>query len=337
MSDPGRVSVVGAGAWGTALALVLVERGHDVRLWSYESEVVDSILRHRRNPYLDGVTLPEELHATSDLTAAVEGSELVVSVSPSQVVRSVMREAAPHLDSDAIVVSASKGIELHSLRRMDEVLTEELGPDLMERFCVISGPSFAHEVAQRAPTAVVVASRFPEVAEHVQDAFQTPWFRSYTNSDVIGVELGGALKNVIALAAGMTAGLGYAHNTTAALMTRGLAEMARLGLAMGACPATFYGLAGMGDLVLTCTGSLSRNRTVGYRLGQGESLDAILSDVNAVAEGVKTAPAVRELAGRHDVEMPIVEEVCSIVEEGHSPVEALRKLMRRDPKPETWS
>lgn len=337
MSDPGRASVVGAGAWGTALALVLVERGHDVRLWSYESAVADSIQRHRRNPYLDGVTLPESLHATSDLTAAVEGAELVVSVSPSQVVRSVMQEAAPYLDSDAIVVSASKGIELRSLRRMDEVLAEELGPGLMERFCVLSGPSFAHEVAERAPTAVVVASRSQDAAEHVQDAFQTPWFRSYTNNDVVGVELGGALKNVIALAAGMTAGLGYAHNTTAALMTRGLAEMARLGLAMGARPATFYGLAGMGDLVLTCTGSLSRNRTVGYRLGQGESLDAILLDMKAVAEGVKTAPAVRELAHRHDVEMPIVEEVCSIVEEGRSPVEALQKLMRRDPKPETWS
>lgn len=337
MSDPGRASVVGAGAWGTALALVLVERGHDVRLWSYESAVADSIQRHRRNPYLDGVTLPESLHATSDLTAAVEGAELVVSVSPSQVVRSVMQEAAPHLDSDAIVVSASKGIELRSLRRMDEVLAEELGPGLMERFCVLSGPSFAQEVAERAPTAVVVASRSQDAAEHVQDAFQTPWFRSYTNNDVIGVELGGAIKNVIALAAGMTAGLGYAHNTTAALMTRGLAEMARIGLAMGARPATFYGLAGMGDLVLTCTGSLSRNRTVGYRLGQGESLDAILLDMKAVAEGVKTAPAVRELAHRHDVEMPIVEEVCSIVEEGRSPVEALQKLMRRDPKPETWS
>ena len=337
MSDPGRASVVGAGAWGTALALVLVERGHDVRLWSYESAVADSIQRHRRNPYLDGVTLPESRHATSDLTAAVEGAELVVSVSPSQVVRSVMQEAAPHLDSDAIVVSASKGIELRSLRRMDEVLAEELGPGLMERFCVLSGPSFAQEVAERAPTAVVVASRSQDAAEHVQDAFQTPWFRSYTNNDVIGVELGGAIKNVIALAAGMTAGLGYAHNTTAALMTRGLAEMARIGLAMGARPATFYGLAGMGDLVLTCTGSLSRNRTVGYRLGQGESLDAILLDMKAVAEGVKTAPAVRELAHRHDVEMPIVEEVCSIVEEGRSPVEALQKLMRRDPKPETWS
>ena len=337
MSESMHASVIGAGAWGTALALVLVERGHDVRLWSYTSEVADVIQREHRNPYLAGVTLPERLHSTSDLTAAVEGSELIVSVSPSQVVRSVMSEAAPHLEPDAIVVSASKGIELGSLRRMDEVLLEELGPALMERFCVLSGPSFAHEVAKQAPTAVVVASRAQEAAERVQHAFQTPWFRPYTNNDVVGVELGGALKNVIALAAGMTAGLGYTHNTTAALMTRGLAEMTRLGLALGARPATFYGLAGMGDLVLTCTGSASRNRTVGYRLGQGESLDAILSDMTAVAEGVKTAPAVRELAHRHEVEMPIAEQVCAIVEEGRSPAEALKTLMMRDPKPEMWS
>ena len=337
MSDCMRASVVGAGAWGTALALVLVERGHDVRLWSYQPEVADSIRRDRRNPFLSGVTLPERLHATSDLAAAVEGSELIVSVSPAQVVRSVMSNAAPHLESHAIVVSASKGIELGSLRRMDEVLLEELGPALMKRFCVLSGPSFANEVAERAPTAVVVASRVQETAERVQAAFQTPWFRPYTNNDVVGVELGGALKNVIALAAGMTAGLGYAQNTAVALMTRGLAEMSRPGLALGARPATFYGLAGMGDLVLTCTGSLSRNRTVGYRLGQGESLEEILSDMTAVAEGVKTAPAVRELAHRYGVEMPIVEQVCSIVEEGRSPAEALKTLMMRDPKPETWS
>lgn len=337
MSDPVRATVVGAGAWGTALAMVLVERGHDVRLWSFEPDVADTIGRERLNPYLDGVVLPEALSATSDLASAVEGADLVVSVSPSQVVRGVMRRAAPHLSPEATVVSASKGIELGSLRRMDEVLEEELGAGMMERFCVLSGPSFAVEVANRAPTAVVVAGRSQEAAERVQGAFSTPWFRPYTNNDVIGVELGGALKNVIALAAGMTAGLGYAHNTTAALITRGLAEMTRLGVALGARPATFYGLAGMGDLVLTCTGSLSRNRTVGHRLGRGESLEAILADMTAVAEGVKTAPAVRELARRHDVEMPIAEQVCAIVEEGRSPAEALQALMMRDPKPEMWS
>lgn len=335
--SPPQATVVGAGAWGTALALVLVESGHDVRLWCYEPEVAESIRTARENPYLAGVSLPGELRATTDLAAAVRGAGLVVSVSPSQVVRTVMTAAAPEIQDGATIVSASKGIELSSLLRMDEVLTDVLGSEPMERFCVLSGPSFANEVAVRAPTAVVVASEAQEVAEHVQQAFRTPWFRPYTNNDVVGVELGGALKNVVALAAGITAGLGYGHNTTAALITRGLAEMTRLGLALGAQAATFYGLAGMGDLVLTCTGSLSRNRTVGYRLGQGESLEEILGDMKAVAEGVKTASAVRMLALRHDVEMPIAEQVCAIVDEGRSPAEALRTLMMRDPKPEMWT
>lgn len=335
--SPPQATVVGAGAWGTALALVLVESGHDVRLWCYEPEVAESIRTARENPYLAGVSLPGELRATTDLPAAVRGAGLVVSVSPSQVVRTVMTAAAPEIQDGATIVSASKGIELSSLLRMDEVLTDVLGSGPMERFCVLSGPSFANEVAVRAPTAVVVASEAQEVAEHVQQAFRTPWFRPYTNNDVVGVELGGALKNVVALAAGITAGLGYGHNTTAALITRGLAEMTRLGLALGAQAATFYGLAGMGDLVLTCTGSLSRNRTVGYRLGQGESLEEILGDMKAVAEGVKTASAVRMLALRHDVEMPIAEQVCAIVDEGRSPAEALRTLMMRDPKPEMWT
>ena len=337
MSDSVRATVVGAGAWGTALAMVLAEKGHDVRIWSYEAEVADSINARSENPYLEGIALPATLRAEADLGMAVRDSDLVVSVSPSQVVRAVMTEAAPHVSADALLVSASKGIELGSLLRMDEVLGEVMGEGISERFAVLSGPSFAREVAQSAPTAVVVAGRSQEVAARAQDAFQTPWFRVYTNLDVIGVELGGALKNVIALSAGMTAGLGYGHNTTAALITRGLAEMTRLGVAMGARQATFYGLAGMGDLVLTCTGSLSRNRTVGYRLGQGESLDDILGDMTAVAEGVKTASAVHELARRHEVEMPIAEQVCAIVEEGRSPAEALQALMLRDPKPEQWS
>jgi glycerol-3-phosphate dehydrogenase (NAD(P)+) len=337
MSGPLRAAVVGAGAWGTALAMVLREKGHDVRIWSYEPEVAASINERLRNPYLEEVVLPEGLRAESDLASAVRDAELVLSVSPSQVVRAVMTEAAPHVSRDVLLVSASKGIELGSLLRMDQVLSEVLGPERMERFCVLSGPSFAHEVAERAPTAVVVASGGEEVALRAQEAFQTPWFRVYTNLDVVGVELGGALKNVVALAAGVAAGLGYAHNTAAALVTRGLAEMSRLGVAMGARPATFYGLAGMGDLVLTCTGALSRNRTVGYRLGQGESLTSILDDMTAVAEGVKTARAVHELARRHGVEMPIAEQVYAIVEEGRSPDEALRALMLRDPKPEEWS
>jgi len=332
-----RASVVGAGAWGTALAKVLADAGHDVCLWSYEAEVAASINERDENPYLAGVTLPPSLRADPDLARAVSGADLVVSVSPSQVVRRVMQEAAPSLRPDAQIVSASKGVEFGTLLRMDEVLSEVLPAEMMERFCALSGPSFAKEVALGAPTAVVAASRDEAAALRVQEAFQTPWFRVYTNLDVIGVELGGALKNVIALAAGMTAGLGFGHNTTAALITRGLAEMTRLGVALGARQATFYGLAGMGDLVLTCTGSLSRNRTVGFRLGQGESLEEILADMTAVAEGVKTASGVYELARRHHVEMPITEQVCAIVEEGRSAEEALRALMERDPKPEEWS
>lgn len=330
-------TVVGAGAWGTSLAIVLAEQGHEVRLWSFESDVAAAIRDTGENPYLDGVRLPDSIRAETDLAAAVAGAGLVVSVSPSQVVRSVMSEAAPHLAPDAIVVSASKGIELGTLLRMDEVLSQVLPATIMDRFSVLSGPSFAREVAARAPTAVVAASRSPEAAARVQESFQTPWFRVYTNPDVVGVELGGALKNVMALAAGMASGLGFGHNTTAALITRGLAEMTRLGVALGARQATFYGLAGMGDLVLTCTGSLSRNRTVGYRLGQGESLESILGDMKAVAEGVKTASAVHELAARARVEMPIAEQVYAIVEEGRSVREALHALMLRDPKPEEWS
>lgn len=336
MSAAARAAVIGAGSWGTALASLLAEAGHQVTLWSFEADVAESINAQSRNPYLEDVTLPASLTATTDLAEAVGDAELVVSVSPSQFVAHVMGQAAPHIRPDALVVSASKGIELDTLRRMDEVIGDVL-PGVRDRFCVLSGPSFAAEVARGGPTAVVVASHSEAAAERAQSLFQTPTFRVYTNRDVVGVELGGALKNVIALAAGAAAGLGFAHNTLAAIITRGLAEMTRLGLAMGAEKATFSGLAGMGDLVLTCTGDLSRNRTVGYRLGQGESLEEILADMKAVAEGVKTAEAVHALARRHDVEMPIAEQVYAIVHEGRSPNEAVRTLMLRDPKPEEWS
>ncbi len=337
MRENVRAAVVGAGGWGTALAALMARRGHQVVLWTFEEHVAASIERDRVNPYLDGVTLPESLGVTTDLATAVGGAELVLSVSPSQFVARVMGAAAPHLRSDAIVVSASKGIELDTLRSMDQVLGSFLPAGLMDRFCVLSGPSFAAEVARDAPTAVVAASRNAEAARRVQALLQTDCFRVYTNPDVVGVELAGALKNVIAVGAGMAAGLGAGHNTLAALITRGLAEITRLGVALGAERATFSGLAGMGDLVLTCTGSLSRNRTVGYRLGRGEKLTEILADMTAVAEGVKTAEAVHALAARHGVEMPISEQVYAIVHEGRSPVEAMRALMLRDPKPEEWS
>lgn len=331
------MGVVGAGSWGTALAALLAKRGHDVTLWSFEADVAAGIREGRVNAvYLPGVVLPASLRATAELEDAVAGAEVVVSVSPSQFVRSVMQRAAPHVAADALVVSASKGIEVATLQRMDQVLSETLGRGLRARFAVLSGPSFAGEVAREDPTAVVAASDDAEVARRVQALFQTPWFRVYTNTDVVGVELGGALKNVIALAAGATAGLGFGHNTLAALITRGLAEITRLGVAQGAQAATFAGLAGMGDLVLTCTGEESRNRTVGYRLGRGERLEAILGEMRAVAEGVKTAGAVHDLARRHGVEMPISEEVYRILAEGRSVSEALHSLLAREPKPEAW-
>jgi glycerol-3-phosphate dehydrogenase (NAD(P)+) len=332
-----RAAVLGAGAWGTALAAVLAQKGHRVTLWSYEPHIAESINRDGVNPYLEGISLPEGLEAETDLAAAVAGAALVVSASPSQFVRRVMTSAAPHLEPDVVLVSASKGIELDTLLRMDEVVSETLPEAIARGLCILSGPSFAHEVATGLPTAVVIASRSPEHAVRARDLFQTQTFRVYTNTDVIGVELGGALKNVIALAAGTTAGLGFGHNTTAALITRGLAEITRLGLAAGAEKATFYGLAGLGDLVLTCTGSLSRNRTVGYRLGRGESLETVLAEMTAVAEGVQTTRAAYELSRRYRVEMPITEQMYAILYEGRAPSEALRSLMSRDPKPEEWS
>ncbi len=335
---PRRVTVIGAGSWGTALAGLLSKAGHDVRLWCLEADVAEQITHRSENEtYLPGRKLPPSLRASADLAEAVADAQVVVSVSPSQFVSSVMADAAPHIAEHAQVISASKGIEISTLRRMDQVLGDVLSPAQMEGFAVLSGPSFAKEVADEAPTAVVVASADEDTARAAQALFQTDYFRVYTNSDVIGVELGGALKNVIALAAGVAAGLGLAHNTRAALLTRGLAEVTRLGLAMGARASTFSGLAGMGDLVLTCTGELSRNRTVGFRLGQGEPLESILEDMTAVAEGVKTVQAVRDLAEKHGVEMPIAEEVYGMLVTGKEPRQALRTLMRRDPKPEEWS
>jgi glycerol-3-phosphate dehydrogenase (NAD(P)+) len=332
-----RATVVGAGAWGTALACVLAENGHEVTLWCYEPDVAQSINERGANPYLEGVSLPRSLRAETDLGTALAGASLIVSASPSQFVRGVMGRATRHIEAGAMLLSASKGIELGSLLRMDEVLSEVLPPPVMKGFSVLSGPSFAREVASGQPTAVVIASRDAKAAARARELFQTPTFRVYTSKDVIGVELAGALKNVIAMAAGTTDGLGFGHNTTAALIARGLAEITRLGVAVGAEKATFYGLAGLGDLVLTCTGSLSRNRAVGVRLGKGDSLQQIVSEMTAVAEGVETTRAAFELARRVEVEMPIIEQMYAILYEGRAPADALRALMTRDPKPEEWS
>ena len=332
---PVDAAVIGAGSWGTALAHLLSRNGHRVRLWSYEREVEAELRESRENrSYLPGIRIPEAVEVSGEFEDVLPRAELVVSVSPAQFVGEVMGEAARYMDPGALVVSASKGIETHSLRRMEEVLRAVLPPGATERLAILSGPSFAAEVAEGQPTAVVAASESREARLEVQRVFGSPSFRVYTNPDVLGVELGGALKNVIALAAGVCAGLGFGHNTQAALITRGLAEITRLGVAMGAETSTFYGLAGIGDLVLTCTGELSRNRTVGIRLGRGEALEGILEDMHAVAEGVATTPATYALSQRFAVEMPIVGQMHAILEEGKAPLAAVEELMLRDPRPE---
>jgi glycerol-3-phosphate dehydrogenase (NAD(P)+) len=337
-SRPRSVGVIGAGSWGTALAGLLTKKGHQVSLWAREEEVTADIQRHHENrTFLPGVPLPGNLEVSSDLSSVAADKDLLLSVVPSQFVSQVFERLAGQFRPDVQIVSASKGIEVTTGRRMDEVLSALLTPGQAYRLTFLSGPSFASEVAREAPTAVVVASRSAQAASSAQQVFQTEYFRVYTNPDVLGVELGGALKNVIALAAGVVAGMGFGYNTLAALITRGLAEITRLGAAMGADPATFSGLAGMGDLVLTCTGELSRNRTVGFRLGRGESLDEILRSMKSVAEGVETVQAVRELARQYRVEMPISEEIHALLWERRGARDAVRNLMLRDPKPEIWS
>ena len=332
-----RVAVVGAGSWGTTLANLLAKKGHRVSLWSFEDDVVEDINGSGMNSvYLPDVRLDDNLTATASLPESVEGAEVILSVSPSQHVRQVMRRAAQVMSRDALVVSASKGIETATLETMAEVLEDVLPEGTHRSTCFLSGPSFATEVAREHPTAVTVAARDGDAAQRCQDLFQTDYFRVYTSPDVTGVELGGALKNVMALAAGMVSGLGFGHNTRAAMITRGLAEMSRLGAALGANPLTFMGLAGMGDLILTCTGDLSRNRSVGVALGEGRKLKDILREMRMVAEGVETTRAAHELARREGIEMPIVAEVHGVLFEDRSPDEAVRNLMLREPKAELW-
>jgi glycerol-3-phosphate dehydrogenase (NAD(P)+) len=300
-----------------------------------DTQLAESIQRERENPrYLVGARLGDAIRATADLEDALTGAELVVSALPSHVVRAVMAEAAPHVAADAVVVSASKGIEERSLKRMTEVLAEVLARGSGERLAVLSGPSFAVEVARGAPTAVTVAAHELEIAEAAREAFLAPRFRVYTSDDVVGVELGGAVKNVVAIATGIADGLGYGHNARAALITRGLAEISRLGTALGGERVTFMGLAGLGDLVLTCTGDLSRNRSVGLRLGRGETLTAILAHMRQVAEGVRSTRSVRDLAARIEVEMPIVDQVYEMLYHAKSPQVVVEELMTRESKPE---
>lgn len=329
--------MLGAGAWGTTLANVLAENGAEVALWSRRPEMAAALTRERENrSYLPGVELHPRVDPAADLATAVTGRALVVSAVPSHVARTVLGAAARHLQAGALVVSASKGIETETLRRITEVLGEVLPAELQGRVGVLSGPSFAREVSEHRPTAVTLAAARESVARESREWLLRPYLRIYTSADVVGVELGGALKNVIAIAAGVADGLGTGHNARAALVTRGMAEIFRLGQALGAQPLTLSGLAGMGDLILTCTSPLSRNYTVGVRLGRGERLSAILGEMRQVAEGVKTARSACDLARRENVEMPIVNEVYSILYEGKSPQDALAALMSRETKPEFW-
>ena len=309
---------------------MLCARDHDVRIWAREQELADAINRDRRNPrYLSDVHVPERVRATHDLADALEGCELVICAIPSHGVRDVIGRAGPHIPEDALIVSTVKGIELGTWMRMDEVFQDVLDPVHHPHLTYLSGPSFAREIAAQKPTAVTIAAHEENFAISVQESLSGPWLRCYSSTDVVGVELGGALKNVVAIAVGICDGLGLGLNARAGVMTRGLREITRLAVAMGADPITFLGLAGMGDLVLTCTGDLSRNRQVGLALGRGERLDAIVSRMNEVAEGVRTATATCALAELNEVEMPIASAVKRVLDAESEPKEAVEQLLAR--------
>jgi len=329
------IAIIGAGSWGTALALVAARAGQQVRLWAHSQEVVETLRRTRENQiYLPGFVLPENVTPTGELAEALSDAELVVTVVPSHVCRAVYAQLAPYAKPEMIFVNASKGIENDTQRRMSEVVSEVLAPQFAPRYVMLSGPSFAQEVARDEPCALVAASSDREAAAAVQAALSSVRFRVYTNEDVAGVELGGALKNVMAIATGAVNGLGLGYNSAAALVTRGLAEMTRLAVRLGGRAETLAGLAGMGDLVLTCFGELSRNRRVGFELGRGRKLADILGEMREVAEGVKTARAAYALSQQLQVEMPITAGVYQMLYEGKSPRELEIELMERPLKAE---
>ena len=351
-----QIAIIGGGAWGTGLAIVLGRTGtHQVRLWVHEPDVCDSINRnHVNQKFLPGGRIPDSVSASNDLPAVLEGVQIIVSVMPSQHCRALFERMRPYIPRRVLIVSATKGIEERTLQRMSEVIHQVLtgdrngegappalrsvrhGADLDFQIGALSGPSFAQEVARGDPTAITIASQSPELLGIVQQEFSDASFRVYTNSDVVGVELGGALKNIIAIAAGICDGLGLGHNSVAALITRGLAEMTRLVVACGGRPETMAGLAGLGDLVLTCTGGLSRNRSVGVELGRGRKLPEIIAGMHGmVAEGVFTTTAAVGLAHARAVEMPITEQMHAILHDAKSPNEAIHELMTRTGKSET--
>jgi glycerol-3-phosphate dehydrogenase (NAD(P)+) len=328
------VAVLGAGSWGTAFSMVLADAGSDVTLWGRRRDVCDAVNRDRENPdYLPGVELPGTIRATDDAADALSGAEVVVLAVPSQSLRENLAGWVPALPDGSVLVSLMKGIELGTSKRMSEVVAEVTGagPD---RVAVVSGPNLAKEIAARQPAASVVACADESVCEKLQQVCHTPYFRPYTNGDVVGVELCGAVKNVIALAVGLADGMGFGDNSKASIITRGLAETTRLGAALGADPVTFSGLAGIGDLVATCMSPLSRNRTFGEQLGTGKTLEEVIAQTRQTAEGVKSCESILALARAHDVEMPITEHVVAAVHDGLPPEEIVRRIMSRSAKSE---
>jgi glycerol-3-phosphate dehydrogenase (NAD(P)+) len=330
-----QIGVIGAGSWGTTLANLLAKKGLNITLWAYEEELITSLAATQENTlYLPGIKLSSTIVPTGSLKDVCQGKDLILIVTPSQVVRHIMQQILPYLSPQQILINASKGIENKTLLTMSEVVREVLLLNDDQRLAVLSGPSFAREVSKEIPTAVTIASKNLDLGQQLQQIFSTPYFRVYTNPDVTGVELGGALKNVIAIAAGISDGLSFGNNTRAALITRGVAEISRLALQRGADPLTLSGLSGLGDLVLTCTGELSRNRTVGIKLGQGMVLSQILKEMRMVAEGIKTAESAFDLSRKMKVAMPITEQVYYILYQNKNPRDAVNELMTRDLKVE---
>ena len=327
-----KVTVIGSGSWGTALAVMLAEHGHEVTIWSRRQEAVDELVERRTNEkYLPGVTIPAEIGATTDRAEAVAAAEIVILAVPSRAVRQTAKDFAPYFKKEQILVNVAKGLEEGSLLRLSEVIRECV-PEC--EVCVLSGPSHAEEVARNLPSACLIASEKEETAKLVQREFMNPRFRLYTNTDMIGVEMGAALKNIMALAAGMSDGLGFGDNTKAALMTRGMAEMQRLGMAMGGKAETFSGLSGIGDLIVTCTSMHSRNRRAGILLGQGKSLAETLETVQMVVEGVNTVQAACHMAEKYGVSMPITQAINAVLFHGKNVEDAVLELMTRDGKAE---
>lgn len=328
------IGILGVGAFGIALAKVLDKRGHTVTLWCHDKRIAQKIREAHESEYLPGIPIPPKTEVSDDLGKTVSKKPIVLSVVASEFIRPTVKAAVPFLDPQAIIVNAAKGIESETLKTLEQIYLEILPVRTAKRIVFLSGPTFAKELATEHPTSAVVASRDPASAAKVQREFSMEYFRLYTSKDVVGVELGGTLKNIYAIGTGISDGLGFGHNTRAALITRGLAEMIRLGTRLGAKAETFSGLSGLGDLVLTCTGDLSRNRHVGLELGKGRKLDEILAEMKSVAEGVKTAKAVHQLAAKLGIEMPIATMIYQVLYESKDPRKAVKELMARELKPE---